>query len=202
MIASMSDPADWRTVADEVERRGRGTKLALAKHLEMDPSYLSRKLSGGGFLTVPQARAISAFLADEMADSSTPTPPTPGRRVPVWGYAAASNGDKIAMNNGEVIDWVELPAGLAPQGEVFIVRALGSSMEPRIFDGESLLIRRGVPPTRDRDALIEFNDGSGVVKTYRGTRDGQVFVHQFNPDTELRYPVASVKATHAVFCRL
>ncbi|MDR7230612.1 phage repressor protein C with HTH and peptisase S24 domain [Caulobacter sp. BE264] len=210
----MSDLTDWHDVADRLVQMKRGAKHRLAKHLKMDPSYLARKLGKGGGLTIKESQAIEEFLdspdeAFASAEAMTFTPDSravrdePAHlRVPVYGYAAASGGDRIAFNTGEIIDWMELPMGMAPRGEVFVVRALGSSMEPRIFDGESLVIQRNVPPTRDRDALIEFNDGSGVVKTYKGQRDGQVFAHQYNEDRELRYPATSVKALHTVFCRL
>ena len=206
MIVFMDDLTDWRAVAAHLAPMPRGSRNRLAKRLDMDPSYLQRKLNKGGPLTVPQSRAIETFLSDGGEDISAPDRPprddAPYRRVPVYGYAAASGGDRIAFNTGEVLDWMELPMGLAPRGDVFVVRALGSSMEPRIFDGESLVIQRAVPPTRDRDALIEFNDGSGVVKTYKGQRDGQVFAHQYNDDRELRYDASTVKALHTVFCRL
>lgn len=203
MIVFMDDFTDWRAVAERLETMPRGSRNKLARALGMDASYLKRKLDAGGNLTVLQAKAIDAFMAgDEVEPLAPPPPETTSRRVPVYGYAAASGGDRLTLNTGEILDWIELPMGLSPRGDVFVVRALGSSMEPRIFDGESLVIQRAVPPTRDRDALIEFNDGSGVVKTYKGQRDGKVFAHQYNDDRQLQYDATSVKQLHTVFCRL
>ena len=79
-----------------------------------------------------------------------------------------------------------------------MIHPIGSSMEPRIFEGEPLLVLVRQPPLRNGDALIEFNDGTGVVKSYRGTRDGQVFAHQYNPDEDRRYEATKVKALHRV----
>ncbi len=97
---------------------------------------------------------------------------------------------------------MELPAGIAPPGEAFVIQAFGSSMEPRIFDGEALVVVRRMPPVRDRDAVIEFSDGSAVVKTYKGQRNGRVFGEQFNPPQMVDYDATTVRAIHRVWCRL
>lgn len=196
----MDDPQTWMDVAERPELQRRGGKLGLARHLDMDPSYLGRKLGQRKSLTLTEAAKVKAFLNGE--DSETPAPL--GRRVPIYGYAAMGSagegdaGERIAMGTGDVLDWTELPAGLNPRGECFVIHPIGSSMEPRIFEGEPLLVLVKQPPLRNGDALIEFNDGTGVVKSYSGTRQGRVWVHQFNPDEGRDYDAASVKNLHRV----
>jgi phage repressor protein C with HTH and peptisase S24 domain len=206
LFALMDELATWRDVERALGELGRGAKNKLAIFLEMDPSYLGRKLKGNDDLSTRQVRQIKAFLDEQSgaAEGADGAPPrdAPRRRVPVYGYGASGAGDMIAFNPGEIIEWMELPAGLDPKGDVFVVRAIGSNMEPRIFDGESLVVQRRMPPVRDRDAVVEFNDGTAVVKTYRGQRDGHVFTWQYNPPEERRYPADKVKAIHAVYCRL
>jgi phage repressor protein C with HTH and peptisase S24 domain len=97
------------------------------------------------------------------------------------------------------LDWVELPHGMTIGGDVFLVRNTGSTMEPRIWAGETRLVQRNVPPARDQDVVVEFRDGTATLKTFRTQRDGVVFVSQYNPDIEIRYDGAAVKALHAVF---
>lgn len=194
----MDDPSTWDEVASRPEMQARGAKLRLAKHLDMDPSYLTRKLASRRDLKVSESQAVKAFLNGDAPEPEAPV----GRRVPVYGYAAMGSsgpgdeGDLIAMSSGDVLDWTELPLGLNPRGECFVINPIGSSMEPRIFAGESLLVLVRVPPLRDGDALIEFNDGTGVVKSYRGTRQGRVWAHQFNPEGGRDYDAARVKAIH------
>lgn len=205
LLAVMDELATWRDVERALETLGRGARNRLAKHLQMDPSYLLRKLRAGDDLTTTQARAVKTFFDTASGKTSQPgemEPDAPRRRVPVYGYAAAGGGDLIAMNPGEIIEWIELPAGLDPKGDIFVVRTVGSSMEPRIFPGETLVIQRRLPPARGKDAIIEFHDGSGVVKTFQGQRDGFVFAWQYNPGEERRYDASKVKAIHSVYCRL
>ena len=196
----MDDPRTWDAVAERPEMQERGAKNRLAKHLKMDPSYLGRKLGRRQPLTVPEAEAVRAFLN---GDESSDTPAPRGRRVPIYGYAAMGSagedaGETIAMGTGDILDWTELPAGLDPRGDCFVIHPIGSSMEPRIFEGEPLLVLVRQPPLRNGDALIEFNDGTGVVKSYRGTRNGRVWAHQFNPDEGRSYDASGVKALHRV----
>lgn len=181
----------------------RGAKSFVAKAIDMDASQFNRKLKTDDPLNVSQARTI-ADVMDSFDPSQGPTQgaPPPSNRVAVYGYAAASNGDRVAMNPGGIIDWIDLPMGLTLRGEYFVVKTIGFSMEPRIFEGEMLVIQRHVPPIRDRDVLIEFHDGSGVIKTYRGQKNGRVYAFQYNPEEELSYDGASVKSILNVFCRL
>lgn len=196
----MDEPKTWDEVAARPEMSERGAQLRLARHLGMDPSYLNRKLRSRLELKVSELRGVKSFLGGQPMEQEPP----PGRRVPVFGYAAMGasgvedEGDVIAMGEHAVLDWMELPAGISPRGDCFVIYPLGASMEPRIFAGEPLLVLRHVPPLRDGDALIEFTDGAGVVKSYRGTRDGWVWARQYNPERERRYEAASVKGIHRI----
>jgi len=195
-------PLTWKRVAELIAERPRGAAYQLAQRLRMNSSYFYRKLKTGGELTETQARAVREFLGQPTAPAAH-SPPRPERsRLPVYGYAAASDGDRIALNQGEVLDWVELPMGIAlGPGDYFVVRPLGSSMEPRIFPGETLVVRRGYPPARDKDVVIEFADGTGLIKTYKGQRDGRVFLEQYNPPKPLDFDATGVKL-HAVAFKL
>lgn len=201
----MDDLLDWPTLARRLGNAPRGAKARLADALHMDRSQLARELrKPRGFPKADQARIIADFLAGRETDA-----PDPGRsqalrpgepmRVALYGFAAASDGDRFAFNDGQILDWIDLPRGMSLKGEFFIVQAMGSSMEPRIWPGERKLVQKGVPPGRDQDAVIEFRDGTAVLKTYIRERDGVVFAHQYNPDQEMRYPASEVAAVHAVF---
>lgn len=198
----------WDEVRARVDSLGRGAPYRLAQRLGMNTSYFYRKLKSESPLTARQAQVIKEFLE---GPDAVPTRgegsgmPSPGdrTRLPLYGYAAGSDGDIVALNEGNILDWIELPMGLRlGPGDYFAVRPIGSSMEPRIFAGETLIVRRNYPPARDKDFIAEFTDGSGVIKTYKGQRDGRVFAEQFNPPKTLDYDATRVKALHAVAFKL
>lgn len=195
----MDDLSDWRSVERRLQTAPRGTRTRLAQRLGIDRSQFARTLRQQTFPRVDQLQLIQRFF-EEAGDEAIPAiDPRDRMRVPLYGFAAGQDGDRFAFNDGQIIDYVELPRGMSLNGEFFIVQAIGSSMEPRIWPGERKLVQRGVPPGRDQDAVIEFHDGTAALKTFRRERDGQVFAMQYNPEKEVRYDAASVRAIHAIF---
>jgi SOS-response transcriptional repressor LexA len=194
-----ADVTTWDQLKARLSDRPRGAGYKLAQALGMNSSFFYRKLKGRGELSAGQAKVVRAFLSDE--DLETPAPPraTESRSLPVFGYAAAGGEETIALNEGQIIEWLQLPLGLElGPGDWFAVRSIGSSMEPRIFPGEYLVVRRGFPPGHNKDVVVEFTDGTGVVKTYKAQRDGRVFVEQFNPQKGLDYDATKVRRLHGV----
>lgn len=196
------DVLTWEDLRKRLEPKGRGAGYQLALRLGMNSSYFYRKLKTAAPLTALQAQAAREFLG-EPGEARQPLPAPPRRRLPVYGYAAAGGEETIALNDGQIIDWLDLPMGieLGP-GDYFVVRAIGSSMEPRIFPGENLVVRRAYPPAKGKDVVVEFSDGTGLVKTYQGQRDGHVFLEQYNPPRTVNADATKVRALHAVAFRL
>lgn len=196
----MDDLLNWRSVAKRLEDMPRGARTNLAKALDMDRSQLARTLRQSDFPKTNQAAIITRFLEGlPPQDGMTEGEGHGGRKVPLYGYAAASDGERFAMNDGQVLDWLDLPMGMTVRGDFIVVQALGSSMEPRVWGGERKLVQLRVPPGRGQDAVIEFNDGTAVLKTYQSQKDGVIFCRQYNPERELRFQSTDVKAIHAVF---
>lgn len=145
-------------------------------------------------MTAEEAEKIESFFAgDEPAGPAF-------ELIDVYGYAQAGGEDRIGLASDQVIDRIEVPAGLV-RGRAIGVRVAGDSMEPRLYSGETVIIGLNMSPQRDRDCVVEFHDGTGIVKQYKGQRDGVVFLHQYNPDSEVRVDASKVKAIHAVVYR-
>jgi SOS-response transcriptional repressor LexA len=204
----MDELQTWNDLAARVKALPRGAAYKLAAAMGMNASYFYRRINHPkGELSVLQARTARDFFKAAEDDTAPPpfmAPSSSGAiKLPVYGYAAGSDGDLIAMNEGQVLEWYELPHGLLlGPGEFFIIRPIGSSMEPRIFAGDPVVCRRNYPPARDKDVVIEFTDGAGVIKTYQGQRAGRVFAKQWNEEKTLDYDASKVRALHAVAFKL
>lgn len=191
MFAVMADELTWKTVAERLEEKGRGAKNQLAKALGLDASDLSRRLKRSGEPTASQAKLIEAFLAGgQAADPERPRIPT--RRLQVFGYAAAGGEDRVALASDMVLDEIEVPAGLI-RSEGFVARLVGESMYPRLRSGENMIVETSVPPVREDAVLVQLRDGTGLVKEYRGQKDGHLLLWQYNPERELKIPLTSVE---------
>jgi phage repressor protein C with HTH and peptisase S24 domain len=194
MLAGM----ELSEVPERLKRMGQ-SQAALARHLQLDPSSLTKTLKGARKLTVSELRKMEDFFGESLSGPSPERVSRPiGRRIPVYGYAAAGGEDRIALASDQVLDWVDAPPFWNGSGELIMVRIVGDSMEPRYFAGERVPVRRGLPPGRGSDCLVELNDDSALLKVFRGMRDGTLFLSQYNPgDAELRVPLTQVRAVHA-----
>lgn len=74
-------------------------------------------------------------------------------------------------------------------------------MQPRLFAGEIVFAQLGLPPAERADCVVEFYDGTAMVKTYLRERDGTLFLRHWDPAEEVRVPGVQVKARHAVVWR-
>lgn len=196
------DPSE---IPDRLRRAGK-SQSDLARWLNLDPSSLTKTIKGLRRLKADELFKIEAFFdqapepsrgVGEGAPARWRAPTT--RRIPIYGYAAAGgDGERVALATGQVIDWIELPPLWQGSGEFFGVRVLGDSMEPRYHAGEIAVARAGLPPRRDADVIAEFNNDTALLKTYKGARDGRVFLQQWNPEKSLDFDASSVRALHSV----
>lgn len=117
-------------------------------------------------------------------------------RIPVCGDVAAGRPIEALS---EIEDYEEIPASLAATGEYVALRIRGDSMQPRMVEGDVVIVR--VQPTaNDGDiavVLIDGEDGtsSATCKRLRVTPDG-VMLLSFNPDyPPMLYSVERLKKT-------
>lgn len=203
-MADNDDVLNWSDVKRRLSPLGRGTPYRLAQALGMNSSYFYRKLGTDGDLSATQRRKVLDFLAGADPAAAGP-PPAVGNQglVPVFGYAATGGGDRILLTDDAIMEWMRLPMGLEVSGgDWLVVKGLGTSMEPRIFAGDPLLIRRNYPAAKDKDVLVEFSDGTAVIKTFEGERQGRVFVKQWNDPRVLDFDATTVRALHGGIVKL
>jgi phage repressor protein C with HTH and peptisase S24 domain len=199
--AMNDDVLTWADVKRRLTSTPRGTQSKLAKALDIDSSDITRRLARGGELTARQKAVVEQVLSGDAGPLPEPRAiMSRGHRLPVFGYAAGDDGDLVLMNEGAIIDWLELPMGITLDrpDEYFVVRHTGPSMEPRFFPGAHHVVRRNYPPAYGRDCLIEFSNGHGAVKLYKGQRSGRVFGEQFNPPKTVDWDATGVKAIHTI----
>lgn len=179
--------------------------IQVARLLEID---LTSAMAG-------EVRAVrTAAPAAEPFDPSSERPvtlPRPGeevlaprmgnRDVEVRGIAIGGRGDEADFTyNGQVIDYVNRPPGIAHRKDVFVIYAANDSMYPAIRPGAPLFIDPHRQPNIGDDVVVELADGpdgetrGGYVKRLVRRSGSKVVVEQFNPAKELEFDRADVKA--------
>lgn len=99
-----------------------------------------------------------------------------GVRIPVLGTVAAGIPIEAVEN---VIDYEEIDAGLARTGEFFALAVRGASMEPVLFEGDIIIIRKQSTVDTGDVAVVLINGDEATVKKIRRERGG-VFLIGYN----------------------
>jgi hypothetical protein len=113
-----------------------------------------------------------------------------GRRdLPI--YASAQGGGDGMTITPEPIDWVLRPEAVLHVKDAFGVYCVGDSMEPRINQGELVVVHPTAPPAKGDDVLLTATRALGaetlaMVKRLVKVDATHWVVRQFNPAREFR----------------
>ena len=143
------------------------------------------------------------------APAPTRTSGASTRDLPVMGTAvggSAGESGGMFLMNGEIHDYVERPPSLRGVASAYAVYISDTSMVPRYFPGETLHVHPGRAVVRGEDTFVVVQlrpDAEGeppraVVKQFvRQTADA-LYLKQFNPATELVFPLDQVESLHLI----
>lgn len=127
----------------------------------------------------------------------------PGARdLPVRGAAKGGPGG-VFVDNGQIFDYVPRPGDLIGVEDAYAVYMVGESMEPRLYAGFTLNVNPNKPPRKGHVVVVQLQAAESAEREYIVKmfvkRDADTLVlRQLNPDKELRYPAAQVRAVHRV----
>lgn len=110
-------------------------------------------------------------------DANVPTS-TGGKWIPVLGEVAA--GIPIEAVE-DIVDYEEIDAALAATGDFFGLRVKGSSMEPRIREGDVVIVRKQDDADTGDTAVVMVNGDSATVKRIKKESDGSLWLLPNNP---------------------
>ena len=167
-------------------RRAKGlTQVDVAKYIGLSQSSYSDWERGE---TKIDSRSLSrlAELFEVSVDYLIGKTDTPGNkyiRIPVLGRVAA--GIPIDAIE-EVIDWEDISAEAAGGGEYFGLQIKGQSMEPKISDGDVVIVRRQPDVDSGDIAVVLVNGNDATVKRIKKSPQGVTLIPS-NPAYEPIY---------------
>ena len=92
-----------------------------------------------------------------------------GGRIPVLGRVVAG----IPMDTiEEIIDYEEIPKEMAATGEFFALKVKGHSMEPRILDGDVVIVKKQEDVESGDVAIVLVNGNEATVKRVKKQKNG------------------------------
>ncbi len=125
------------------------------------------------------------------------------RDLPVLGKAVAGQ-DGVFEISEQPHDYIERPMSLDGIDDAYAVYIQDSSMEPRYFSGEAVCVHPGRPITRDCFVVVQFHPETAgdppraVVKQFRNRTASALILRQFNPETELEFPLETVQSVQRI----
>lgn len=94
-------------------------------------------------------------------------------RIPVYGEVAA--GIPLDMIE-DIIDYEEIPAKWGDPSDFFCLKIRGNSMEPRIVDGDVVVVRKQSDADTGDIVIYSINGEAASCKRLRKTEDGLMFI--------------------------
>lgn len=197
------------------------TTLAdLSKAIGKNHAYMQQFVKRGIPRELPERvrRAVADHLElpeTELRPESDETPtvrqaalPPPHRGtmqndVPVKGNAAGGSGADFYMN-GETIDYVRRPPGVARQAGIFALYVVGTSMYPKYEDGNLIYASSSRSPSIGDFVVVELHpaeeggDTPGFIKRLTKRTGTKIVCEQFNPPKSVEFELRRVKAIHRV----
>lgn len=111
------------------------------------------------------------------------TPHKKGERIPV--YAAVAAGIPIEAIE-DIVDSEEIDAALAATGDFFGLRIKGDSMEPRMREGDVVIVRKQDDADTGDIAIILVNGNEATVKKIKKEPSGISLIPN-NPAHDIQY---------------
>lgn len=149
------------------------TQLELAKKTELSRSYIGdiEKDRYNPSVSTLQliATATNTPLEDLLPSTKTVSPAGRGVRIPVLGRVVA--GIPIEAVE-EILDYEEITPELAASGEFFALKIRGHSMEPRMMEGDVVIVRRQDDVESGDIAIVLVNGNEATVKRVKKQEDG------------------------------
>jgi phage repressor protein C with HTH and peptisase S24 domain len=203
-----------KSVGDRVKERRRALGLSqpqLAKKVGGITYQAIQQLEAGGgsrhLVSIARALGVTAeWLQDGMGPA--PSKPTQARagaaeKLKVLGMAECG-ADGWSLWNGDVIDLIDRPAGLAGVPNAYAVYVVGASMEPRYHPGEVVHIHPGRPIDIGAYVLVQKKPkASGeaplaVIKRLAKRTGAKITLEQFNPPKQFDIKTGDVVSMHRV----
>lgn len=115
---------------------------------------------------------------DEKTDSSQDKQRIKGVQIPVLGYVRAGVPlDAVE----EILDWEEIHPSMAETGDFFALKIKGDSMEPRITEGDVVIVREQPDVESGEVAIVLVNGDDATVKKLVKYENGSIALVAFNP---------------------
>lgn len=153
-------------------RKAKGlTQVEVAKHIGLSQGSYSEWENGKtriDALSLSRLADLFETTVDYILGGDLPSK-TSGISIPVLGEVAAGIPIEAVQ---DIVDYEEIDAAMAATGEFFGLRLKGSSMEPRMRDGDVIIVRKQDDAETGDTVVVMVNGDSATVKRIKKELSG------------------------------
>ena len=147
------------------------TQVDLINDLGFNKSAVSTWCNGTRLPRMDKVDALAKYFGIRRSDliedkSESKIKPT---TIPVLGSVPAGIPIEAIQ---DIIDYEEIDAATAAKGEYFALQVKGSSMEPRICDGDIVIVRKQDDVESGEIAIVMVNGDNATIKRLLKYEDG------------------------------
>lgn len=158
------------------------TQADMSQDLNIPKTTMSSWMNG---VRVPKMQTIDMFCeyfgvsrSDIMDSYDRSEVYSPKGMIPLFSAVSAGTG---AFADGNIEGYIPLPPEFEGKGEFFALKIKGSSMEPLIMDGDSVIVKKGDVADSGRIVIAVVNGDEGFCKKFVRYK-GSIGLISNNPD--------------------
>ena len=162
------------------------TQAEVAKILGIDRTTYAKYESGASEPSFEMLQKLARHFSVSVSflmGADDKASPSKGVRVPV--YRAVAAGIPIEAIE-DIVDYEEIEPELAATGEFFGLRIKGQSMEPRICEGDVVIVRKQDDADTGDTAIVLVNGYEATCKRIKKDGHGIALIPN-NPSYEVKY---------------
>ena len=165
--------------AENLTRLVNGSKLPqseIAKRINVSPQTFNTWIQGKAIPRMGKIQLLADYFKIEKSDlieEKSNTTISQGIKIPVLGTVAA--GIPISAVE-DILDYEEIPQSWENQGEFFGLRVKGDSMQPKMDDGDVVIIRQQSDANSGDTVIALVNGDDATCKKLQKTENGIMLV--------------------------
>ena len=168
------------------------TRLAAA--LGIEPKDLLPPAGRSLPAASPPARSL-------LGSDGAPGPMVPLRDprdlIPVRSAARGGEDQEMFLADGP-IDYIARPHSLLHVRDAYSIYMIGDSMTPRFRPGQLLHVNPYKPPQPGTGVVVTKTDNVVLIKEFVRRSDTVLYLKQYYPTAELKYPLNEIRDIHIV----
>ena len=155
------------------------SRMEIAKTLGVSYTTFASWENGTNYPRIDKIEMLANYFKISKADlienkykphsTASANPPRVGVKIPILGVVVAGTPISAIEN---ILGYEEITPEMAATGDFFCLKVKGASMEPKLFEGDLLIIRQQTDVDSNEIAVVLVNGDEATVKQIKKATSG------------------------------